>query len=99
MKQVKTLLKNLPHVRDMQNARSGEDIPSQFVITTSECTVFKSYWTIIAMKVGDKIYLDAEKWDYSKTTGKYRNQFLGLDKKETEKQIKSGEIILIDLNN
>ena len=32
-------------------------------------------------------------WDYSKTTGKYRNQFLGEDKKQTEnKQRTNGSI-------
>ena len=35
--------------------------------------------------------------DYSVTTGKYRNQFLGETKKETEAKIKSGEYILTDL--
>lgn len=44
------------------------------------------------------IYLDREMWDYSTTTGKYRNQFLGETKRETEKKIKSGEYVLTDLN-
>ena len=43
-------------------------------------------------------YLDKTYWDYSTTTGKYRNQFLGETKKETEKKIKSGEYALVDLN-
>jgi hypothetical protein len=33
------------------------------------------------------------------TTGKYRNQFLGETKKDTEAKIKSGEYILADLNS
>jgi len=45
-----------------------------------------------------KTQLDEKYWDYSKTTGKYRNQFLGENKKETEKKIASGEYILTDLN-
>ena len=45
-----------------------------------------------------KTYLDVNKWDYSKTTGKYRNIFLNETKKDTEKKIKSGEYILTDLN-
>lgn len=43
-------------------------------------------------------YLDKNKWDYSTTTEKYRNQFLGETKKETEAKIKSGEYALVDLN-
>ena len=43
-------------------------------------------------------YLDEYYWDYSRTTGKYRNQFLGETKKETEKKIASGEYKLVNLN-
>ena len=46
-----------------------------------------------------RIYLDSTYWDYSVTTGKYRNQFLGETKKETERKIASGEYILTDLNS
>ena len=49
------------------------------------------------MKDG-KTFLDKTYWNYSVTTGKYRNQFLGETKKETEAKIKSGEYILTDLN-
>jgi len=45
-----------------------------------------------------QVYLDKNYWDYSVTTVKYRNMFLGETKKETEKKIKSGEYKLVDLN-
>ena len=45
-----------------------------------------------------KIQLDSIFWDYSKTTGRYRNQFLGETKKETQAKIDSGEYMLTDLN-
>jgi hypothetical protein len=61
-------------------------------------TFFCSYSTIIAAEIQGKTYLDKSKWDYSVTTGKYRNQFLGLNKKETEALIKSGSIKLVNLN-
>ncbi len=66
--------------------------------------VFQSYSSIIAEKVwwcsgGVRVVrLDINKWDYSKTTGKYRNIFLGETKKETQAKIDSGEYILTDLN-
>jgi len=44
------------------------------------------------------VYLDCNKWDYSVTTGRYRNQFLGETKKETQAKIDSGEYALVDLN-
>lgn len=63
---------------------------------------FQSYQSIIVKIVTafgiPKIYLDINKWDYSITTGKYRNQFLGETKKETQAKIDSGEYVLTDLN-
>ena len=44
------------------------------------------------------IYLDYTTWDYSNTTGRYRNQFLNETKKETQDRIDGGEYALVDLN-
>ena len=46
----------------------------------------------------NQIYLDEYYWDYSVTTGKYRNQVLCENIKETRKKIDSGEYILTNLN-
>jgi hypothetical protein len=72
---------------------------NQFVITTDKGSFFQSYNSIICFCpfIGP-IQLDVNYWDYSKTTGKYRNLFLGETKKETKQKIKSGEYILTDLN-
>lgn len=63
---------------------------------------FQSYDSIIAVRTvwtkTTRVELDTDKWDYSPTTGKYRNLFLGETKAETEKKIKSGEYILTNLN-
>jgi len=90
-------LNSIPQVENMRSS-NGNPIPNQFLIYTDEGVFFQSYSTVIAAKVGGKIYLDASKWDYSTTTGKYRNQFLRMDKKETLKAIKEGKIILTNLN-
>jgi len=63
---------------------------------------FQSYDSIIA-KVeyhyhGKVVVLDSYYWDYSVTTSKYRNQFLGEDTKTIKDKIESGEYILADLN-
>lgn len=86
-------------VSNMQG-RSGRDVANQFVITTDEGQVFQSYNSVIAIKYRDArpIELDELYWDYSRTTGKYRNEFLGEDKKTTAAKIKSGEYILKNLN-
>ena len=80
-------------------SRNGNLVPNQFEIRTEEGVYFQSYRTIIAFKeYGGSIYLDEEKWDYSTTTGKYRNSFLGEGIAETRKKIKSGEYKLTNLN-
>ena len=78
---------------------NGNSIPNQFIIRTPEGTYFQSYDSIIAVKkTSGKICLDETYWDYSQTTGKYRNQFLGESKRDTEKNIKEGIYKLSNLN-
>lgn len=89
-------MKRIPRVQNMQ---SRNDVPNQFEIYTDEGVYFQSYSSIIAFRpYGGKIQLDRESWDYSTTTGKYRNQFLGEGIAETRKKIASGEYELVDLN-
>ena len=78
----------------------GNKVANQFIIESELGTYFQSYDTVIAFKSksSGKVYLDADAWDYSVTTGKYRNLFLGETKQETMKKIKSGEYILVNLN-
>ena len=73
-------------------------VKNQFVIRDGDKIYFQSYNSIIALKQNGKIYLDVNKWDYSRTTGKYRNMFLDETIKETREKIESGEYILTDLN-
>ena len=86
----------------VQNMRSSNfnKVVNQFIIKdeTHNITIFQSYDSVIVKIALGKIYLDSNKWDYSVTTGKYRNQFLGETKKETQAKIDSGEYILADLN-
>jgi hypothetical protein len=77
-------------------------LKNQFIIKTSDGTYFQSYNSIIAFEpseFGKKTVLDKYLWNYSTTTGKYRNLFLcdsGIA--ETRKKIESGEYILDSLN-
>lgn len=94
-------------VKNMQS-NNGNDIPNQFIITIGQDTYFQSYQTIICKTVKPviangkfvkpRILLDRDRWNYSKTTGKYRNQFLGEGIAETRAKIKSGEYKLANLN-
>jgi hypothetical protein len=83
-------------------SKKGNKVQNQFIIHTPEFTLFQSYnSTIIKTTFEDGkrvVYLDEYYWDYSKTTGKYRNQFLGEDKKTTESKIKNNIYKLANLN-
>jgi hypothetical protein len=75
-------------------------VKNQFKIITPDGVIFQSYDSIIAIKLNnpEKIILDVNNWDFSPTTGKYRNMFLGETKPETERKIKSGIYLLQNLN-
>ena len=63
-------------VFNMESSK-GNKVANQFLITTDEAFYFQSYNSIIAKRTNEgKILLDEKFWDYSTTTGKYRNQFL-----------------------
>jgi hypothetical protein len=79
-------------------SRNGNKVANQFIIEVNNSIIFQSYDSVIAKKENERIFLDEKYWNYSKTTGKYRNLFLGEDKKETQKKIDSGEYVLTNLN-
>jgi hypothetical protein len=86
----------------IQNLTSsnGNKVANQFEIKDDNGNrFFQSYDTII-VKIDNnrKVFLDAESWDYSNTTSKYRNLFLGEDTKATKKKIETGEYTLTNLN-
>ena len=81
-------------------SNNGNRIPNQFIIITPEGKYFQSYNSIIAFKDNEgKIILDRNKWDYSTTTGKYRNIFLNENKRLTEKKITYRVYELANLNS
>ena len=94
-------------------SNKGNKIANQFIIyDDNNNKYFQSYKSIIAKienndvieNIGinyqrnKKVYLDKNYWDYSVTTGKYRNIFLNETKRETEKKIKDGVYTLTNLN-
>ena len=85
---------------DNMTSSAGKAVPNQFELQCDKYLAFQSYNSMIAAyiyKDDSKVYLDKAKWDYSTTTGKYRNRFLndsGID--ETRQKIKSGEYKVIE---
>ena len=87
--QIEFMRAQYPKVSAMRSL-SGRDVPNQFIITTYDKTIFQSYNSVIAVKYNDGSVILGEDWDYSATTGKYRNQFLGEGIAETRKKIADG---------
>ena len=85
--------------KNMRN-RSGNAIPNQLIIENDNGDrLFQSYNHIIAkIDVNGNTFLDMNFWDYSNTTGKYRNVFLNENNQMTKRKIKSGEYKLVNLN-
>lgn len=96
---------------NMQSPRTSKPIANQFIIIEHgnsangnfiKRETFQSYSSVITIKTtwSDRVdvVLDSYYWDYSTTTSKYRNIFLGETKKETEKKIKDGIYKLVNLN-
>ena len=92
------------HVKNMESYKgTGDEVANQFVITIDtdkgRVRVFQSYNSVIAMRdENGKITLDENKWDYSQTTSRYRNQFLRENTAETRRKIQQGIYTLADLN-
>jgi len=86
--------------RPIYSERSGRPVANQNIIYDDfGNSFFQSYNTIIAkLSNAGQTILDKDYWDYSTTTGKYRNKFLGECIAETRKKIKQGLYKLADLN-
>jgi len=87
-------------VRNMISPSSGRAVANQYEIEGEGGDLyFQSYDSIIVkIEEGRRVILDEYYWDYSTTTGKYRNIFLNEKKAETQKKIDSGEYKLANLN-
>lgn len=91
-------------VTNMTSAK-GTKVADQFIIDHQNISVFQSYESII-VKISTPcdqslpllVELDERYYNYSKTTSRYRNQFLGETTKETQDKINSGEYVLTNLN-
>lgn len=93
-------------VQNMTSPR-GTKVANQFIITTDDGEAFQSYNSVIVFRpfgrTGDEatdapILVDANYWNYSRTTSKYRSMFLGETTKDTQKKIDCGIYHLTNLN-
>lgn len=79
---------------------NGNKVANQFEIRDDNGNLFFQSYNTIIVKIDNNgnTFLDAEKWDHSNITSKYRNLFLGEDTKATKKKIETGEYTLTNLN-
>lgn len=64
-------------VRNMVSKNSGKEVANQFVISDGGKVLFQSYESpIVEIDNDEKTVTVYRYYDYSKTTGKYRNQFM-----------------------
>jgi len=92
-------LSNIVKVENFKSSKSGLPIANQFRITLQNgIEVFQSYNSIICVKANNEIYLDYDRWNYSRTTSRYRNQFLNETTVETVKKIGLGQYACVHLN-
>ncbi len=86
-------------VTNLTSPRSGRAVANQFQIMEGSDIFFKSYDSIIAKVSADlSVTLDETYWDYSRTTSKYRNLFLGEDTATIKQKVKAGIYKLANLN-
>ena len=85
------------NVKNMMSPK-GNFVCNQFILNINGNTYFQSYNSIIVKKNFDGIFLDENYWNYSRTTTKYRNLFLGENTEATRKKIKAGLYKLVNLN-
>ena len=100
------LMEQLGAFNDVENMRTngGGDAPNQFKLYFQHGVLFKSYRSIIAIRYDSTIKDENLKnktvigcdYNYSRTTGRYRNQFLNEGVAETRSMIKDGTYIYCD---
>ena len=83
---------------------NGRAIPNQFIINYKEMVggqwikykIFQSYESEILKWIDGQLTKVGKDWDYSSTTGKYRNILTGMTKKEFKKYLEKDFILMED---
>lgn len=91
---------------EQMTSRSGNVVPNQTILSDMTGRTFVSYGSKIVYQSKDRasdglpleIIVDETYWDYSRTTGKYRNEFMNMGVQEVRNYIKEGRIKLGNLN-
>ena len=91
---------------EQMTSRSGNVVPNQAILSDMTGKTFVSYGSKIVYQSKDRasdglpleIIVDENYWDYSRTTGKYRNEFMNMGVQDVRDHIKEGRIQVGNLN-
>lgn len=91
---------------EQMTSRSGNVVPNQTILSDMTGKTFVSYGSKIVYQSKDRasdglpleIIVDENYWDYSRTTGKYRNEFMNMGVQDVRDHIKEGRIQVGNLN-
>ena len=91
---------------EQMTSRSGNVVPNQTILSDMTGKTFVSYGSKIVYQSKDRasdglpldIIVDENYWDYSRTTGKYRNEFMNMGVQDVRDYIKEGRIQVGNLN-
>ena len=91
---------------EQMTSRSGNVVPNQTILSDMTGKTFVSYGSKIVYQSKDRasdglpleIIVDENYWDYSRTTGKYRNEFMNMGVQDVRDHIKEGRIQVGHLN-
>lgn len=73
-----------------ERSTKGDAVRNQYELQYENGTAFQSYETLIAIRVGGKLYF-TKHHACSKTTSKYCSQWCGYSPEERKKGLKSGQ--------
>ena len=81
----------MEEIRVKNITNNGREVPNQFLIcyveNDNEYYIFQSYSHMICKWKNGKLVEVGSDWNFSKTTGKYRNKVTGMDKKQFKKML------------
>lgn len=81
-------------IRNLVSPRSWRPVANQFESVHRNGTSFQSYETLIAVRLGGKLYL-TDAHDCSKTTSKYATEWTGYNTSERRIGLEEGRFIRI----
>ena len=94
MKEKETSIFSLRHGHEIKLPKFKEVAPHAVVITTEQADILIHYNSIIAVVTTKGEVFLGKDWNYSKTTAKIRNNFLGETTKETQKHIDNEDYLI-----